>query len=170
MAKKPLLFGDKTFDADRIDELQALGGNWDQSYVPGYSEARRLADMNGEQHKGPRAQWVRVGTTSATDVDYSERIGFEMLGYQAVGEDDLEHLGWGMPPAAHVGPDGLIRRGDLALAYVDDKRAEKNRAFQKRKNEDFYSMPDGAIESTERHVGRGSLESAQAALKRHDTR
>ena len=61
------------------------------------------------------------------------------LGYRACGVDDLESFGFGFPPTAHVGSDGLIRRGDVALFVVDDDRAERNRIRQKRINEEFAS-------------------------------
>jgi hypothetical protein len=142
---KPLLFGDATFDADRMEEFMDLDTQWDRSYVPGYSELRRnneLAALPNSTLKHipipARLQWVRISRTGGEDVDRKDLLEFGRLGYQFVMADsndkggylrsskDLTQYNYGFPPTAYVSNDGLIRREDLALAIVDGDRAQIN--------------------------------------------
>lgn len=161
MSKKPLLFGDKTFDAQRLDDIERIETEWDWSYVPGYSEARRDNDKLASKDKPirpiDRLYWVRVGGVDGGEVDYRQRVATQRLGYRACTASDLENRGWEMPPAAYEAPDGLIRRDDLALAIVDFDRAEKNRDMQAAKNAAFHGTPSTRgdnIESLSRVDGR----------------
>lgn len=137
---KPILWGDKTFDAERIEEYRRLERNWDRSYVPGYSEIRRDNEIRVKEGDKPiphdRLQWVRVSRTGGNDVDHKDLLEWGMLGYQFCTEDDLLERGWKMPPTAHVAADGTIRREDLALAIVDKETARLNKEYQEQKTRD----------------------------------
>lgn len=168
--RKPLLFGENPFEDLRVDGMD-LPDTVDASYVPGYSDVRRLNELRrvkGEPllpQKG-RAQWVRITRKSGDFVNESDEGMTEWmrLGYRACGLDDLQRLGWGMPPAATVGPDGLIRRGDAALFFVDADRADENRAIRRAElkaeaeQEMAISNPEVHEIKEERVTKRGSLE------------
>ena len=137
---KPLLFADNPLNDARVSGSEGLG-SMDASFVPGYSNVRQNNDLRRAKGQKPlpqnaRAQWVRVTRKSGEYVSTSDEGMMEWmrLGYVACGLDDLKRLGWSMPPTAQVGEDGLIRRGDLALFYVDAERAEENRAEQRGTN------------------------------------
>jgi len=147
---KPLLYGDATFDADRMQEFMDLDTQWDRSYVPGYSEKVRYNDLAPVQGHEPvnipaRLQWVRVSRTGGDDVDRKDLLEFGRLGYEFVMADsngkggylrsskDLSQYDYGFPPTAYVSSDGLIRREDLALAIVDGDRAQINREARARR-------------------------------------
>lgn len=138
--RKPLLFADTFFDDDRIDDIELSDARYDAAYVPGYSEAKRENEIRAAQGKPtvplPRLQWVRVARTNGRMLTESDEgmVNWLKLGYRACGLQDLESHGWGRPPTASVGPDGLIRRGDLALFIVGTERAERNRAAMRRLN------------------------------------
>ena len=161
MSKKPLLFGDKTFDAERLDDVAFAEDNWDWSYVPGYSEQRRENDLLVRDGKKAtpmdRLYWARVGGVDGGTPDYRQRVGTQRLGYTACTKEELEARGWGFPPAAYEGPDGMIRRDDLALCIVGNDRAEKNRIRQEQINAEFHGTPRLAsehIQSLSRVDGR----------------
>ncbi len=143
--RKPLIFERNPFDDERLDDIEFSAANFDPSYIPGYGEKR---NENQERmragkplHLLPRLQWVRISKKSGLMVNESDEgmLDWLKLGYRACGVDDLAGLGYGFPPTAHVGADGLIRRGDLALFFVGEDRAERNRLRQKRINEEFVS-------------------------------
>ena len=141
--KKPLIFASNPFEDERLDDLEFADAKFDASYIPGYGERR-----NENQHRArdgkplleiPRFQWVRISKKGGAAVTESDEGMLEWLklGYRACGVEDLENLGFGFPPTAHVGPDGLIRRGDLALFFASAKRAERNRLRQKEVNKAY---------------------------------
>lgn len=170
MSKKPLLFGDKSFDAQKMEKMRSVEGRgWDWSYVPGYSEEKRenerRAATGQKPNPIPRLQWVRVSKTNGDDVDYRQNVTWRTLGYEACTKKDLEKYGWEMPPAGYEAPDGTIRREDLALAIVGSEQAERNRIEQKRFTADFAGRSAAAshIEDDERKQGTGSLEDALEA-------
>ena len=142
MSKKPLLFGDKTFDAERLDDVAFAEDNWDYSYVPGYSEQRRENELLVKDGKKAtpidKLYWARVGGVDGGTPDYRQRVGTQRLGYRACTVEDLKERGWAFPPAAYEAADGTIRRDDLALAIVDNARAEKNRVRQEHINAEFH--------------------------------
>ena len=144
MPRKPLLFADSYFDDDRIDDMLAAEERGeDPSYIGGYSEMKRDNEIRASkgQKRIPHAryQWVRCSRRNGTTVSEADEqmMEYRKLGYRAAGVEDLENdpVVKGLPPAATVGPDGLIRRGDLALFVVGDKRAERNREVQRVANE-----------------------------------
>lgn len=169
---KPLIFGDATLDADRLESLEDLHQNWDNSYIPGYSEFRQENDRRMSRGlkplEGPRAQWVPIGNSTGGDIDYRNIFPYVKLGYRFVEVDDLEKLGWGFPPTAYVAEDGTIRREDTALAFVSAERAAHNIKIQRRENEAFHGRPsnEGPVEDLEDEglSGHGDLKQALHAL------
>jgi hypothetical protein len=168
--RKPLIFETNPFDDERLDDVEFSATRFDASYVPGYSEKiieNELRERDGRpQFPLPRLEWVRVTKKGGQIVSEGDEGMLEWLklGYRACGVADLESMGFGFPPTAHVGSDGLIRRGDVALFFVGDERAERNRIRQKRINEEFASREPMSGDSgevyedkTERKVARGSL-------------
>ena len=150
---KPLIFGESAYDTDRLDDLEYANRHWDAAYVPGYSEQRVENEQRVKDGKSPipmpRLQWVRVKRPNAAEyVSETDEamIEWSRLGYKAMGRADLERYGYGWPPAAGSGPgsDGLIcRGGDLALFFIDEDRADRNRIrrnSQLRDEKDF--IPD----------------------------
>lgn len=172
--RKPLLFGSNQLDAAALEDIEKFEEeNFDYSYVPGYSEQRRLNELAvRDGHKATpmdKLYWARVSRTDGSDVDYRDAVTVSRLGYRACTIDDLKERGWGMPPAAVVAPDGTIRREDTALAIVDSDRAKKNQVRQDRINAEFEGrneapdLPDG--ESRLEKQGKGvSLNTAKRAL------
>jgi len=153
--RKPLLFDRNPFDDERLDDLEFAAAHKDGSYVPGYSEIKaenQLRAARGKPlHQTARLQWVRIAKRGGMNVTESDEgmIDWMRLGYRACGIADLESNGWGFPPTAHVGADGLIRRGDLALFIVGGERADRNRVLQKRINEEFVSREPSGGDSGE---------------------
>lgn len=176
--RKPLIFEKNPFDEERLDDLEFAALNFDASYIPGYGEARiknahRVRDGLPPLPL-PRFQWVRISKRGGLTVTESDEGMVEWLrqGYRACGVEDLESMGFGFPPAGHVGSDGLIRRGDEALFFVDAERADRNRIRQTRINEEavtreIQSGDSGAVYEDKKYRVRthGSLqELASTAL------
>lgn len=169
--RKPLVFVDNPFDDERMDAAEGFEGEWDNSYVPGYSEARReneLREARGEKRVPlPKLYWARVSKGDGSFLGESDEGMMQtlQLGYKATGQDDLESMGFGMPPQASVDENGLIRRGDSALFHVSEDRAKRNRE-RKRKRQDRRSKLQDQVGKTgavyrpegESEDRRGSLE------------
>jgi len=161
MAKgKPLMVGDAIFDAERIESYRNVEASWDRSYVPGYGEKRRENELRVRSGKKaipmPRLQWLRVSRLGNEDVDRKDMLEWALLGYRFVNEEDLESLGFEMPPTAHVDAGGLIRREDLALAFVDAEQAARNAERQAAINAGAMGRPRG-----------GSIEESKDEQLRH---
>lgn len=127
---KPLLFGDATFDSDRIDEIRRIDDQWDRAYIPGYAEAVRANEWAVRDGKKPiplgHMQWIRIGHVDGREVGDRDMLEWAMQGYTFITTDELKKLGYGMPPTAFVDSQGRIRREDLALGYVDAAQRAKN--------------------------------------------
>ena len=140
--QKPLLFATNPFDEDRLDDFTFQSGPRDAFYIPGYSEAK--SENETRASKGlplkpiPRLYFARVTKRGSVGVTESDEgmVDVMRLGYRACGVGDLKEHGYGFPPAAHVGADGLIRVGDTALFIVGAERAKRNRVVQKRLTEE----------------------------------
>ncbi len=140
--RKPFLFGDANLDATNIETIEQFEAeNFDWSYVPGYSEQRRINEHLVRKGKKPveidKLYWARTSRTDGSNVDYREAVTVSRLGYRACTLADLAERGWGMPPGAHVAADGTIRMQDTTLAIVDFDRASKNKERQVRINAEF---------------------------------
>jgi len=131
-----LIFADGALDTQRLDDYEVASEHFDAAYVPGYSEAKIENELRIRDGKKPipipKLQWVRVKRPNGSDyVSETDEgmVNWLRLGFRAMGKEDLEAYGYGWPPAAGSGPDsdGLIRRGDLALFFVDENRATRNR-------------------------------------------
>lgn len=153
-SQKPLLFGNAMFDATALEDIEKFEGeSFDWSYVPGYSEQRKINELRVRDGKKPiemdKLYWPRASRIDGTNVDYREAVTVSRLGYRACTVEDLKERGWGMPPAAHVAADGTIRREDTVLAIVDSDRAAKNLKKQNEINAEFEarSMEDNAPEA-----------------------
>ena len=130
---KPLLFGDTGLTSEQADHNREMMKRWDSSYVPGYSEKKHeneiLVAKGRKPVPIPRLQWIRVVGTHGEDVGTAEMIEWYHLGYQFATKEDMDSMGFGMPPGASIDAAGRIRRIDSALAFVDEERAEANRAY-----------------------------------------
>lgn len=165
---KPLLFAQNPFTDERLSRLEQIEQDWDGTYVPGYSEAKReneIREARGQKKVPmPRLYWARVssGDEYVKPTDQG-MMGTLRLGYKAMGTDDLESHGFGMPPDAHVDEQGLIRRGDTALFYIDEDRAAANRERQRRLNERDLGDPEGSTGEVYRVDGENT--DRQGSLK-----
>jgi|SRR3990167_7019872 len=133
--RKPLIFAENPFDSERLDDIENRDAKWDASYVPGYSEAKADNETRaGKRQKAipiPKLVWLRTQNTAGRDLSASgdiQLLNYMREGYQAMGLDDLDRYGYKLPPTATITPDGLIRRGDTALFFVDENRAARNLA------------------------------------------
>lgn len=120
----------------------ATGAQGDMTYVPGYSDMRRLRDQQlKEVSEGRRNRKdvatlpVRLHLTRTAKYsgqpDDRKSIEFRNQGYRAVTKDDIGTHEWitGMPEAATLGPGGEIRVGDTVLMVCDAKTAARNAAM-----------------------------------------
>lgn len=172
--QKPLLYGDGVLDAKALEDIATFEDQgFDYSYVPGYSEQRRMNEHAIRDGMKPlqidKLFWARAARPDGSNVDYREAVTVSRLGYRACTLDDLRERGWGMPPAAHVAADGSIRREDTVLAIVDNDRARKNQRRQQEATAAFEGRNDSPDlpggESSFEKQGRGvSLQAAKEAL------
>jgi len=157
---KPAIFANYVPDDEQAIDPRGFELD-DPSWIPGYSEiiqANEIAAADplvwANQHAGtgitkekmyqvigatPRDvpvtfRWLRVtgpdgGNSYNADED---RAQYVERGYRAVRKQDLENWGLGLPPAAHIGADGMIRRLDTALFVVDGKREKAFQEWQAR--------------------------------------
>lgn len=167
---KPIFFGDPTFSDDRLEQIEAIDALYDRSYVPGYSE--RQIENERRRSKGEaelpsvRCQWIPCSRPDGSSTDGRDMMPWYQLGYKFVEESDFERLGiTSMPPCAVKGPDGLIRRGDLALAYVDEARAKHNRKVQDSINAEQQGTVKGNVEVEESRGGVGSFVEVMERLR-----
>lgn len=161
-SKKPILWGTATTDTEAVAGIEGtfLYEERDPSYVPGHGEIVMANDIakgdlpESEKQKyyarfGASPQqlpadlcWVRTtginGARSYTaDVSAAE---YRRLGYRPCKVEDLESLGWGIPPTAHVEADGTIRREDTALWIIDGARARALEQYRARVNAEFHAV------------------------------
>ena len=144
--RKPLIFpGQEVTNTSERWEASQQGqtaykipppeGGWDANYVPGYSD--ELASWEAKKQSPTlnmpaRLQWVRC---TAQEPDFRDWMEWSRKGYILLRADietrtcaDLQKHGWGVPPAAVIQPNGLIRKGtdDAVLAYCARDQAVKN--------------------------------------------
>lgn len=166
MPKKPMLWNTPDAAREQHVVPRRVRSSVGADYIPGYSEAvmandleKSLSISTGVKEKyykrdfgtGPRIlpvefKWVRVlGPTGEASASANEdTFQYTKLGYQPVIVRSVEdwnkqfgEYGFGFPPAAQISPDGMIRRRDAALFYVDretadrleDERMEENARF-----------------------------------------
>ncbi len=162
--KRPVIFpSERKADAVRHYEtgqgdttagtIEPPRGGWDSSYVPGFSELRH-ANSYAKTLQGRREGYTEVELPCniawiryAGDHDYRGMIEWRKKGYEIITVDTttgkaelLEKHGFGIPPAAQVTSDGMIRRDDTVLAYCDGETHRKNI----REHEEYRAFMQGA--------------------------
>jgi len=149
--RKPLIFAENPFDNERLDDIENRDANWDASYVPGYSEAKADNETRaGQKLKAipiPKLVWLRTQSTAGRDLSASndvQLLNYMREGYRAMGLDDLDRYGYKMPVTATVTADGLIRRADTALFFVDENRAARNLAKRRQAAAPTKSIADAS--------------------------
>lgn len=149
MSKKPVLFDTNALNDQQIaSETNPLViEHMDPAWVPGYSEVVKANDLSQSKilsdadkavyyrrfGSGPKKlkyefAWLRMVGPSGT-VSYradADRMQWSARGWRPVIVDLADPMKYlstlgitAVPPAAHVEPDGTIRRLDDALFYVD---------------------------------------------------
>lgn len=160
---KPLMFGDSAFEDDKMEAIAAVDGEWDRSYVPGNSERVRENDTRSLRGLAPlpvaKLKWIPCSKPDGSATDMRDMMPWFQLGYKYVEFKDFADLGiTEIPPSAMQTADGLIRRGDLALAFVGEDRAKHNTLMQARINaEQQGTTVKGNVEVAESKSGVGSL-------------
>ena len=151
MPKKPLLFGADAKDEDTSAIPRRIRDKIGPDYIPGYSEiimANDLASSNvitqdvkdkynrRDFGTGPSTlpyefKWVRV-TGPKGELSHSadeDAYQYTKQGYSPVviesQEDFTSRFGFGFPPAARIGSDGMVRHRDVALFFVDRQTADR---------------------------------------------
>jgi len=134
---RPLLSArDKAVGGSVLDSAQ-FSANPDMTFIPGYSDKRRLIDYELGRGLEPtvelnhRFQWVRVADSNGRAVK-TKPIQFKGMRCQRVTQDMLEGLGIQMPLAGEVAADGGIRLGDTELYVCSAEVAGENEAIQHR--------------------------------------
>ena len=169
MSKKPLLWNEPEADESLLPRRlrQKLGAD----YIPGYSEIVFANDLSTSKHLtepekqeyykkefgvGPNVlpvefKWVRVSgpqgqpTDSAREDTFNyRRMGFKPVTVETEG-DFKTQFGFGFPPVAHIGADGMVRHRDSALFYVDRETADRLERERIAENKRFLgqNQPDG---------------------------
>ena len=126
-------FGELKDVPDRLFDEQGM--NSDPTYVPGFTDMRRAADIARANGKKPlplpvNLRWVRR-TRPGTDTPTNERqIWVGNRGYKPVRADQVGTVPWltAMPAGAHKLPDGTIGNMDGQLMVCDQDRAMRNSA------------------------------------------
>lgn len=169
MSKKPLLWNDPATDESLLPRRlrQKLGAD----YIPGYSEivfandlstSQQLSEADKQEYYkkefgvGPNVlpvefKWVRVSGPQGqpTDSAREDTFNYRRMGYKPVNveteEDFKAQFGFGFPPVAHIGADGMIRHRDSALFYVDRATADRLEQERLAENKRFLgnNQPDG---------------------------
>lgn len=169
MSKKPLLWN--TPEVDEAHLPRRLREKLGADYIPGYSEivfandlslSDKLTDAEKEEYYkkefgvGPNVlpyefKWVRVSGPHGQPSDSAreDTFNYRRMGYKPVtveAEADFKaQFGFGFPPVAHIGADGMIRHRDSALFYVDRETADRLERERIEANRRFLgaNQPDG---------------------------
>lgn len=139
----------------------------DYTYVPGYSEQRRAAELAvAEARRGERDTndiptlpvkliWVRNQKVSGlpdTTVTYRQQgAGFQMVHKDQVGKEP-----WitSMPPGAQPQADGSIRQGDSVLMYCDAETAMKQEIRHRNETELRTTGAENAFTARLKEAGK----------------
>jgi hypothetical protein len=164
--KKPLLFGNEetTIDeaAGKLEDGE-IRDFYDPSSVPGHAEqvmANEIESSEAMSASVKEGYYRRFGT-GPTDLEADFRwvrtqgpdgkrsynadvaaMQYRRDGYRPATVEDLNRLGFGMPVAAQILPDGSIQREDTALFIVDGDRARKNEAERLQRNREVDDLQD----------------------------
>jgi len=143
--------------------MNEMGMNRDITYVPGFSDLRREADLARAEGRKPEPlpvnlRWVR--RTKANGTPTQERVIITKgKQYRPVTKKDLDagHP-WlkAMPPSATYLPDGTIGSADMQLMVCDQEAAKRNAVYKQLKwNESNTASESEAIALASKQV-RGS--------------
>lgn len=133
-----------------------------KSYSPMTSLPAKLNEADKQEYYkkefgvGPNVlpvefKWVRVSGPQGnpTDSAREDTFNYRRMGYKPViveAEADFKtQFGFGFPPVAHIGADGMIRHRDSALFYVDRETADRLERERIAENKRFLgqNQPDG---------------------------
>lgn len=169
MPKKPLLFG--SLDEPEGMIPRRIREKVGPDYIPGYSEAIMANDLSqsaiitsdvkakyyrrdfgtGPAELPYEFKWVRVtgpkgemSHSADEDAYHYTKQGFNPVVVESE-EDFTDRFGFGFPPAARIGPDGMIRHRDVALFYVDRQTADRLEAERMEANRRLlgHNQPGG---------------------------
>lgn len=152
---KPALFADSRSPADRFDPNKTRGNDPsyvpgyseivqandidasdDVTFLTAHKDAKEGSRKKEDWYKkiGAHPQKLPVELswqrTSGINGERSYTADKQMAdaqdeGWSTITRQELEDLGYGMPPSAHVDADGLIRRRDTALCVRDGEVARR---------------------------------------------
>lgn len=115
--------------------MNEMGMNRDVTYVPGFSDLRRAADLARGDGKTPEAlpvnmRWVR--RTRRDGSPTTERtVVMKGKHYRPVTKSDLGQPWFTeMPAHAAILPDGSVASADMQLMVCDQKAAQRNAAHK----------------------------------------
>lgn len=113
--------------------MDEMGMNRDVTYVPGFSDLRRAADLARANGKIPEPlpvnlRWARRTRASGVP-DNSRIVAHQRSGYKPVTKDDIGKP-WltDYPAGCTVLPDGTIGNADMQLMVCDQRTAARNEA------------------------------------------
>jgi hypothetical protein len=113
--------------------MDEMGMNRDVTYVPGFSDLRRAADIARSQKQTPQPlpvnlRWAR--RTKANGTPNNERVvAHQGKGYVPATKDDIGKP-WltALPAGAEILADGTIANADAVLMKCDARTAARNEA------------------------------------------
>lgn len=167
MATKPLLWDTNPMEVTEreLESNEMLRASNDPNWIPGYSEQRHAAALKNAEYGSMSYQQrdlqlkmlgvdnmddppihitsVRVSNLAGevNDNVMLDMAHYKKDGYKQMTVEDLERYGMRMPPLYHIAADGSIRRGDVALMFVDAQRAKLTRD---RKDAETKDLEDNA--------------------------
>lgn len=167
-AKKPVVItGIMTEFGEFKDDPRALfdevGASGDPTYVPGFSDMRRQADLDRAEGRVPQAlpvnlRWVRRTRVSGMPVN-DRLIHTQHLGYEAVRFDQIGTEKWitGCPPTAQELPDGTIGNADSVLMVQSAEKAQRREVVKRlRWLEQATGSQDAALQKAAAQVLPGA--------------
>lgn len=171
-SQKPMVFATPSSKQDEVIEEIASGEYrdsvikpfYDPSSVPGHAELVMARDIEKGRNLPERVKqsyyhrfgtepkplpaelrWIRETGPDGRrsyNADVS-KMQYLRDGYRPASVDDLRRVGYGLPVAAEVLPDGSIRREDTRLYIVDGVRA---RELEQQANEAAGYQPERAAQ------------------------
>jgi hypothetical protein len=144
--------------------MDEMGMNRDVTYVPGFSDLRRDADLRRGQGKVPaplpvNLRWVR--RTLRDGKPTNERtVVVKGKGYRPVTKMDLQAKpDWfqALPATASILPDGSVGSADMQLMVCDQLHAQRNAAHKLLRWQELNTASE-----------REAIERASTALKGSD--
>ena len=120
---------------DAKEVLEAPGGaGGDLTFVPGFGDMRRAADLARAKGEKPaplpvNLRWVRRTKLTGAP-DNTRQVVMQNQGYQPVSADLVGKEDWitAMPAGSTRLPDGTVGNSDWVLMVADQKTAARNAA------------------------------------------